>query len=114
MSVFQKRDPKRARMLRGLILYVIHVAAEGDALNPDDPYCIGHYELTRTLEELKSLPAEAELHNALRYLEGKKYVEVGWKMDGSGSFEWVRLLPAGIDVNDGTTTDPGVLVRVRR
>lgn len=113
VSVFGKNDPKRARMLRGLVLRVIHTAAEGEALNPDDPYAISRDVLTMTLEALKMLPGEAELHNILRYLEGKSYVRVEWLKDGSGGYEWVRILPGGIDVNDGTVGDPGVMVQIR-
>lgn len=100
-------------MLRGLVLRVIHTAAEGEALNPDDPYAISREVLTMTLEALKMMPSEAELHNVLRYLEGKHYVYVEWLKDGSGRFDWVRLLPHGIDVNDGTHADPGVQTQVR-
>lgn len=113
-GTFQRNNPMRARVLRGQILSVCYLAAMEGTVNPDDPWALGAGVLTTTLEYNKTLPNEAELHAALRYLEEKKYLEVMWTKDGSGGFDWVRITPSGVDLCEGTSKDPAVFIPERR
>jgi hypothetical protein len=109
-SIFDKKDPRRARAIRGVILHLIWLAGNGDSLNPDDPFSISRGVLVAALEQMKQLPNASDLASAVRYCEEKKYLEVAWAKDGSGDFESLRLTVQGIDVVEGTTTDAGVSV----
>lgn len=116
MSIFNKSNPKRAALIRGRILTLLYYAAMGDALNPDDPYAMSKGTLVAALEQLRELPAENDLHSALRYLEEKEYLEVAWLRDGQGSFESIRLRTEGIDLVEGNAAvdDRGVMITARR
>lgn len=109
-----RNDPLRLKYLRGTLLYVSHLAATGAALNPDDPFAMGKPVLVQTLETLRILPSEDDLRSSLRYLEAKHYVEVEWLHDGSGDWMALRLLPAGIDLVERSTSDPGVAFQRRQ
>lgn len=112
--MFNRRDPARLRALRGKLLYVAYLAAQAEAVNPDDPYTISRSVLVQTLEHLGELPAGEDLRSALRYLEAKRLVTVRWRRDGSGEFDTYRLEPSGIDLVEETTQDPGVAFPRRR
>ncbi|ADH63783.1 hypothetical protein Mesil_1908 [Allomeiothermus silvanus DSM 9946] len=112
--IFDKKNPRRAALIRGRILEVIYFAAMGDALNPDDPYSMSRGVLQAALEQLNELPAETDLHAALRYCAEKGYLEVAWRKDGSGSFDSVRLTTAGIDLYEGSIHDKAVYFHSRR
>jgi hypothetical protein len=112
--MFHKRDPERIKILRGQILSIIHMAAAGEALNPDDPYGMSRDVLVMTLEQLSSMPSNEDLNNAVRYLEAKGYLQVDWSRDGTGSFTAVRLSVAGVDLVERTTNDPAVKFTLRR
>lgn len=112
--MFTRSDPLRLKILRGVILRLLYMAAQGEALNPDDPYTIGRDTLVATLEELDTLPADEDLKGAVRYLEAKGYVKAKWRSDGTGWFQSVSLLPAGIDLVERTTDDPAVMFSRRR
>lgn len=114
MSIFNKNNPRRAALIRGRILELVYLAAMGDALNPDDPYSMSKGVLVAALEQLNELPAENDLHAALRYCAEKGYLDVAWRKDGSGSFDSIRLTTAGIDLYEGTTSDRGVYFISRR
>lgn len=112
--MFRRNDPARQRALRGLVLYLAHLAAAAEASNPDDPLAISRGVLVQTLESTDQLPASEELRTALRYLEAKALVIVRWRRDGTGEWDSLRLLAAGIDLAEGTTSDPGVTFPRRR
>lgn len=112
--MFRKTDPLRLKILRGVILNLLYMAAQGEALNPDDPMSMSRDVLTLTMEQLKSLPSSEDLHSSLRYLDAKRYVEVDWSHDGSGRFNTVRLLPTGMDLVERSVSDPGVVFQQRR
>lgn len=112
--MFRKSDPLRLKILRGVILNLLYMAANGEALNPDDPMTMSRDVLVLTMEQLKVLPPTADLYAAVRYLEAKGYVRTGWVPDGTGGFSSVELLPAGIDLVERSTSDPGVIFQQRR
>lgn len=112
--MFRRSDPTRLRYLRGNILYLANLAAQGEALNPDDPMSMGKTVLCQTMENLKVLPSNEDLRGALRYLEAKRYIAVKWARDGSGDWDHLTLMPGGIDLVEGSITDAGVLFNVRR
>lgn len=107
-------DPMRRRALRALILEVAHLAAAAEATNPDDPYTLSRNVLVQTLENAGALPANEELRSAVRYLEEKGAVKARWRLDGSGEFDSFRLLALGIDLAEGTASDPGITFARRR
>lgn len=112
--MFKKNDPRRATFVRGQILQILYTAAMGEALNPDDPYLMARGVLVAAMEQLGVLPAEAELHSSLRYLEEKGYIDVDWAKDGTGGFVSIRLQAKGIDLVEGTDLDRGVFFVTRR
>jgi hypothetical protein len=110
MSIFNKSDPRRSRLIRGIILHLIWLAGNGDGLNPNDPFRMARGVLTTALEGMQQLPNASDLTSAVRYCEEKGYVDVAWLSDGSGDFESLKLLVAGIDIVESTTIDPGVTI----
>lgn len=108
--MFSRKDPRRARAIRGVILHLIWLAGNGDSLNPDDPFSISRGVLVAALTEMRQLPNANDLAGAVRYCEEKGYLEVSWAKDGSGDFESLRLTVRGIDVVEGTSADAGVTV----
>lgn len=111
--MFRQTNPTHLKIGRGLILRLIYLAAANNALNPDAPTTMNKSVLVMTMEDLQVLPKDEDLRANLRYLEDKKYVEVEWSHDGTGDFKWVKLLPSGTDLVEGSTTDPGVLFQRR-
>ncbi|NJK42975.1 MAG: hypothetical protein HC933_00755 [Pleurocapsa sp. SU_196_0] len=107
--MFNRKDPRRLRAVRGVILQLIWVAGNGESLNPSDPFAISRGVLLTALEQMRQLPGETDLTNAVRYCEERGYLEVTWSADRS-EFESLRLTTNGIDLVEGTTTDAGVIV----
>jgi hypothetical protein len=112
--MFRRNDPHRLKILRGVVLKALYMAAQGEALNPDDPYTMSRDVLVLTLEELNSMPANEDLVGAVRYLEASNYVRAAWARNGTGWFKSVSLLPAGIDLVEETREDPAVIFGRRR
>lgn len=112
--MFKRTDPIQNRIRRAAILRLIYMAWQGEATPPDDPMTLNATVLTATMEQLRMLPSDAQLRTDLQYLEGKAALKVEWSKDGSGGFEWVRLTPSGVDLVEGTTSDPGILFSERR
>jgi hypothetical protein len=112
--MLKSNSPRDLQYLRGNILNLLNLAVQGEALNPDDPTRMGRTVLVQTMENLAILPSNEKLRGALRYLEGKGYIAVEWDRDGSGDFAAIRLLPAGIDLVEGSISDPGVKFAIRR
>jgi hypothetical protein len=108
--MFNRKDPRRARVVRGTVLYLIWLAGNGDSLNPNDPFSMNRNVLTLALEEMRQLPHLNDLTSAIRYCEEKGYLEVVWLKDTSGDFESVRLTVQGVDLVEATSTDAGVML----
>lgn len=109
--MFGRNDPRKTRAVRGIILQLMWWAANGEgSLNPANPYQIARGVLERALDEMRSHPGVNEMDNALRYLEGKGYVEIQWSPTERGAWEAVTLTTSGIDVVEGTLPDAGVTV----
>jgi hypothetical protein len=110
--MFNRSDSRRARMIRGVVLQLLYLAGNGEALNASDPFCMNYGILVSALQEMRQLPPLLDLGNAVRYLEERKYIEVVWAkgVERSGEWEAVRLTTTGIDLVEATTTDPGVIV----
>jgi hypothetical protein len=112
--MLRRNDPLRLKILRGVVLKMLYVAAHAEPLNADEPYTMGRDVLTLTLEELDTMPSNEDLVGAVRYLDAKGYVRVRWSKDGTGGFESVTLQPTGIDLVERTTEDPAVAFSRRR
>jgi len=108
------QNPNRAKLLRGLIMKLLYFAEQSEPINPDDPTLLSYDVLTLSLEHQGSRPGDDELNALMRYLEGKRYVDVQWLEDGSGRWDAVRVLPLGIDLVEQSVTDPGVTFSKRR
>jgi hypothetical protein len=108
--MFNRKDPRRARAIRGIVMHLIWLAGNGESLNPNDPFSISRGVLVAALEQMKQLPNASDLASAVRYCEEKGYLEVQWLKDGSGDFESLRLSVQGIDVVEGTHTDAGIFI----
>ncbi len=108
--MFGRNDPRKTRLVRGIILQLVWLAANGESLNPANPYEIARGVLERALDEMRSHPGASEMDNALRYLEGREYIRVQWHPTERGVWEAVTLTTNGIDVVEGTTPDAGVTV----
>lgn len=109
----RRLDPARLKQLRGRILRVAYLAAMAEAGNPDDPYTVSRGVLVGTLEHAGELPSNEDMRGALRVLEEKGAVKVAWRNDGSGEFASFRLLALGIDLVEGTVSDPGIALTRR-
>ncbi|GEM44813.1 hypothetical protein [Deinococcus cellulosilyticus] len=112
--MFRQTSPTHLKIGRGLILHLIYLAAANNALSPDEPTTMNKNVLVIAMEDLKTLPRDEDLRANLRYLEDKGYVQVEWTHDGTGDFKWVKLLPSGTDLVEGSTTDPGILFQRRQ
>jgi hypothetical protein len=108
--MFNRHDPRRARFLRGTILQLVYLAGNGDSLNPDDPFAMSRGVLTTALDQLRQLPSAVDMNNAVRYLDEKGYLEVVWERGDTGAFESIKLVATGIDIVEGTISDPGVSI----
>jgi hypothetical protein len=108
--MFNRKDPRRAKTIRGVVMHLIWLAGNGESLNPDDPFSISRGVLVAALIEMRQMPNSSDLASAVRYCEEKKYLEVIWHKDGSGDFESLRLTVQGIDVVENTTIDAGVII----
>jgi hypothetical protein len=103
----------RIKILRGEILFVLHLFASGledKPFYPDHPWRLPARSLKLYLEGRHQLPSDDELDSILRYLSGKNYVEVAWLNDGKGGFEYVEITTKGVDLMDGTLADDGIAV----
>ncbi|GEM48822.1 hypothetical protein [Deinococcus cellulosilyticus] len=112
--MFKQTNPTHLKIGRGLILRLIYLAANNNALNPDAPTTMNKTILVMSMEDLQMLPSENDLRSNIRYLEEKGYVTADWLHDGSGDFKWVKLEPSGTDLVEGSISDPGVLFQRRQ
>lgn len=100
-----RTNDKTSAVQRGRLLEVLYLAAMSGEVNPDDPFAMSRRTLEATLEQLRELPSPEIMAFNLRYLEGKRYVAVEWTNDGRGGWDSVRLLPAGVELVEGASSD---------
>jgi hypothetical protein len=108
-----KLGANRIKILRGEVLYALFLFATGlddKPLYPDHPWRLPERSLKLTLEGMRQLPADDELESILRYLSasGKEYLQVEWRNDGKGGFDWAEITARGIDLCNGDLSDIGV------